>query len=310
MKILFMGTPDFALASLEKLYEKHQILGVFTKIDKPNTRGGKIKFNPIKEYSLKKNIPIYQPKSLNNEDIKKEIKDLCPDIIVIVAYGKIIPKEIINIPKYHAINLHTSLLPKYRGAAPINGAIINGETESGISVIFITEKLDDGDIILQYKTPISQSDNFLSLHDRLKEMGANALIDTLDLIEKNKVNPIKQDESLATYIKPFQKDDLKINWNKSEKEVYDFVRGLDPFPGAFSVIGDKILKISRVEENFKTYKDAKIGEVVDYIKKRGPIIATQNGSIILVSAKPENKKLLAGDDLINGRFIKIGDILS
>ncbi|MDR3259836.1 MAG: methionyl-tRNA formyltransferase [Fusobacteriaceae bacterium] len=310
MKILFMGTPDFALASLKKLYEKHQILGVFTKIDKPNTRGGKIKFNPIKEYSLEKNIPIYQPKNLNNEDVKKEIKDLCPDIIVIVAYGKIIPNEIIDIPKYRAINLHTSLLPKYRGAAPINGAIINGETESGVSVIYITEKLDAGDIIIQYKVPVFESDNFMSLHDRLKEIGANALIDTIDLIEKNKVTPIKQDESLATYIKPFQRDDLKINWNKSEKEVFNFVRGLDPFPGAFSTIGDKILKISRVEENFKTYKDAKIGEVVDYIKKRGPVIATQNGSIILVSAKPENKKLLAGDDLINGRFIKIGDILS
>lgn len=309
MRILFMGTPEFAVPSLNILNSEHDIIGVFTKIDKPNMRGKKIKYTPVKEYALEHNIPVYQPNSLKNEETQNLIKNLNPDLIVVVAYGKILPKEIIDMPKYGVINVHSSLLPKYRGAAPINAALIHGEVESGVSIMYIAEELDAGDVILTVKTPISDEDSFLTLHDRLKELGAQGLIQAVRLIEKGEAPRIVQNHSEATFVKPFSKEDCRINWEKSEREIFNFVRGMNPFPSAFTTLDEKIFKIYAVEENFKKYDNGVFGEVVDLKKGKGVVVKTGNGSVILTQVKPENKKLLNGADIINGGILKVGDIL-
>ncbi len=309
MRILFMGTPEFAVPSLNILNSEHDIIGVFTKIDKPNMRGKKIKYTPVKEYALEHNIPVYQPNSLKNEETQNLIKNLNPDLIVVVAYGKILPKKIIDMPKYGVINVHSSLLPKYRGAAPINAALIHGEVESGVSIMYIAEELDAGDVILTVKTPISDEDTFLTLHDRLKELGAQGLIQAVRLIEKGEAPRIVQNHSEATFVKPFSKEDCRINWEKSEREIFNFVRGMNPFPSAFTTLDEKIFKIYAVEENFKKYDNGVCGEVVDLKKGKGVVVKTGNGSVILTQVKPENKKLLNGADIINGGILKVGDIL-
>lgn len=309
MRILFMGTPEFAVPSFDILNSEYGIIGAFTKVDKPNMRGKKIKFTPVKEYALEHEIPVFQPNSLKTEETQNLIKELNPDLIVVVAYGKILPKEVIDIPKYGVINVHSSLLPKFRGAAPINAAIINGEKETGVSIMYIAEELDAGDVILTVKTEISDEDTFLTLHDRLKELGAKGLLEAVKLIEQEKAPRTPQNHEEATFVKPFSKEDCKIDWSKSEREIFNFVRGMNPFPGAFTLCDDKIFKIYAVKENFKVYEDGKVGEVVDIKKGEGVIVKTGNGSVILTQVKPENKKLLNGADIINGNILKVGDIL-
>ena len=193
MKIIFMGTPEFAVPSLENINRNHEILSVYTKIDKPNARGKKINYSPVKEYALANDLKIYQPESFKGREIIEEIREQKPDLIVVVAYGKILPKEVIDIPKYGIINLHSSLLPRYRGAAPINAAIINGDEKSGVSIMYVEEKLDAGAVILQSETTILDEDSFLTLHDRLKIMGADLLLEAINLIEKNDLKAVKKD---------------------------------------------------------------------------------------------------------------------
>lgn len=309
MKIIFMGTPEFAVPSLEKLEKKFEIISVFTKVDKPNLRGKKISFSPVKEYALSKNLKVYQPENFKDKDNIDIIKEQKPDLIVVVAYGKILPKEVIDIPKYGIINVHSSLLPKYRGAAPINAALINGEKKSGVSIMYVEEELDAGAVLLQKETEIEEEDTFLTLHDRLKEMGAELLIEAIELIKTGKVNAKKQDELLVSYVKPFKKEDCHINWNNKSRDIFNMVRGMNPLPTAFSYIDNKILKIYSAKIYEKKYPEAKNGEVVEFIKGRGIVIKTEDASIIIDSAKPENKKQLSGVDLINGNFLKKGDIL-
>ena len=310
MRILFMGTPEFAVPCFDVLNSEYEIIGAFTKVDKPNMRGKKIKFTPVKEYALEHNIPVYQPNSLKTEETQNIIKELNPDLIVVVAYGKILPKEIIDMPKYGVINVHSSLLPKYRGAAPINAALIHGEKESGVTIMYIAEELDAGDMILSVSTEIKDEDNFLTLHYRLKDLGAEALLKAVKLIEKEEAPRVQQNHSEATFVKPFKKEDCKIDWNKTEREIFNFVRGMNPFPSAYTTLDDKIFKIYGVKENFKSYEEGTAGEVVDIKKGAGVIVKTGNGSVILTEVKPENKKLLSGADIINGNVLKKGDKLN
>lgn len=308
MRVLFMGTPEFAVPSLKKIEEKHEIVGVFTKVDKPNMRGKKIKYTPVKEYALERGIPVYQPNSLKTDETFNIIKELSPDIIVVVAYGKIIPNNIIEYPKKGIINVHSSLLPKFRGAAPINAAIIAGEEKSGVTIMDIVEELDAGDIILASETDIKEDDTFLTLHDRLKEMGADLLLKALELIEKGEAKRIPQDNSKVTFVRPYKKEDCKINWELTEKEVFNFIRGMNPFPTAYSLIDGKVLKIYAVEKYGKKY-NGEVGEIVDKVKGKGFVIKVKDGSVILTSLKPENKKIITGSDSINGNILKIGDKL-
>ncbi len=310
MKILFMGTPEFAVPSLDVLDKNHEVIGIFTKIDKVNQRGKKVEYLPIKQYAIDNNIPLYQPTSLKTLEVFNLIKELNPDLIVVVAYGKIIPLDIINLPKYGIINVHSSLLPRFRGAAPINAAIMAGDDKSGVTIMYVEEGLDTGNIILADETPIHEDDDFLSLHDRLKDMGANILLEAVSLIEKGENQSIIQDETLATFVKPFRKNDLVIDWNKSEEEIFNFVRGLSPFPCSWTNLGENLLKIYKVKKHNKVYEVGTIGEVVDKVKGVGPVVKVGNGSVIITSAKPQSKKILGGADLLNGGFIKIGDILN
>ena len=309
MRILFMGTPDFAVPCLEILDKKHEIIGVFTKVDKINKRGKKIEYLPVKQYAIDKNIPIYQPNSLKDEETKNIIKKLNPDLIVVVAYGKIIPKDIIDMPKFGIINVHSSLLPRFRGAAPINAALMAGDEKSGVTIMYVAEGLDTGNIILAKETPITEEDNFETLHDRLKFLGAEALDEAVNLIEKGENESIPQDDSLATFVKPFKKEDLKIDWNKSKEEIFNFVRGISPVPCAWTMDEDKLLKVYEVKKYDKVYENGVNGEIVDKVKGKGPVVKVMGGSLIITSAKPESKKILSGADLLNGNFIKIGNTL-
>ena len=301
MRIIFMGTPIFALPSLEKIYKEHEIISVFTKVDKPNARGKKINFSPIKEFALANNLKIYQPENFKDSSLIEEIRNMQADLIVVVAYGKILPKEIIDIPKYGVINLHSSLLPRFRGAAPINAAIINGDDKSGVSIMYVEEELDAGAVILQEETEITD--------DRLKDIGADLLLKAIELIEKGQVKAQKQAEKLVTFVKPFKKEDCKIDWTKTSREIFNFIRGMNPVPTAFSNLNETIIKIYETKINDKVYNNATCGEVVEYLKGKGVVVKTADGSLIISSAKPENKKQMSGVDLINGKFLKIGEKL-
>lgn len=309
MKIIFMGTSEFAVPSLKILNEKHNIISVFTKVDKPNLRGKKINYSPVKEYALENKLEIFQPESFKDKNVIEKIKKLAPDLIVVVAYGKILPKEVIEIPRYGVINLHSSLLPKYRGAAPINAAIINGDSKTGVSIMYVEEKLDAGPVLLQAETMIDDGDTFFSLHERLKVMGAELLENAINLIEEGNIDLKIQDESLVTFVKPFKKEDCHINWNNKAIDIFNLVRGMNPLPTAFSYLNNKIFKIYSVKIYEKTYPEAQNGEIVEYLKGKGAVVKTFDSSVIIESAKPENKKQISGSDLINGNFLKIGDIL-
>lgn len=309
MKIVFMGTPEFAVPSLEIVNKNYDVVSVFTKLDKPNARGNKINYSPVKEYALANDLKIYQPQNFKEKEIIEEIKKIQPDLIVVVAYGKILPKEVIEIPKYGIINVHSSLLPKYRGAAPINAAIINGDKKSGVSIMYVEEELDAGAVILQGETDIVEDDTFLTLHNRLKDMGAELLLKAIKLIENGKVEAKEQDKKLVTFVKPFKKEDCRIDWSKTSKEIFNLVRGMNPIPTAFSSVEGKLLKIYSVIPYEKKYENHKNGEIVEFLKGKGVIVKTIDASLIITSAKPENKKQMNGIDLINGNFFKIGEVL-
>lgn len=309
MKVLFMGTPEFAVESLKKLDEKYEVVGIFTKVDKPNSRGKKIIFNPVKQYGLDKGIPVFQPNNIKNGEGLKIVKELNPDLIVVVAYGKIIPDDIIAYPEYGIINVHSSILPKFRGAAPINAAIVAGEEETGVTIMDIVTELDAGDIIEVGKTAIYPEDNFLTLHDRLKFLGAETLMVAVEKIFNKTAVRTAQNHSEATFVKPFKKEDLVIEWGKTSKEINNFVRGMTPFPGVFTHLDEKIVKIIEVKEYEEKYSDKMLGEVVDTVKNQGFVVKTGDSSLILTKIKPENRGIISGSDSINGKQLKVGEIL-
>ena len=309
MKTIFMGTPEFAIPSLKIVFENTDLKLIFTKEDKRNARGNKIIFSPVKQFGIDNEIEIIQPKTMRNEEVINKIKEINPDLIVVVAYGKILPKEIIDVPKYGVINVHSSLLPKYRGASPIHSAILNGDTQTGVSIMYIEEGLDSGDVILKEYCDITEDDTLGTLHDKLKELGAIGLKKALKLIENGEVRAEKQDENKVIFVKPITKEQTKINWNDTKEIVFNQIRGLNPFPGAHT--------FNEKHQNIKIYKSEKIdknyegenGTVVEIINKKGPVVKVANGGILLEEVKFEGKKLQKGIDIINGRKIVIGEKL-
>ena len=304
-----MGTPEFAIPSLKVVAKNTDLRAIFTKEDKVNARGNKIIFSPVKQFGIDNEIEVIQPKKVKDEKIIKKIKEINPDLIVVVAYGKILPKEIIDIPKYGIINVHSSLLPKYRGASPIHSAILNGDTESGVSIMYIEEGLDSGDVILQESCDILENDTLGTLHDKLKDLGAIGLEKALKLIEDGKVEATKQDESLATFVKSITKEQTKIDWNNTKEVIFNQIRGLNPFPAAHT--------FNEKNENIKIYKTEKLdreyegknGQIVDIINKKGPVVKVKNGALVLLEVKFQGKKLQRGADVINGRKMAIGECL-
>lgn len=248
MNIVFMGTPDFSIPSLKILLEsKHKILAVVTQPDKERGRGQKVTFTAVKQFAVENNIPVYQPEKLKgSEEFINQMKSLQPELFVVVAF-RILPKEVFEIPKYGSFNLHGSYLPKYRGAAPIQWALINGETETGLTTFKLAEIVDTGNIYLQQKLEIYPEDSFESLHDRMSELGAKLVLDTVNLIENGDYQLRKQDDSLASPAPKITKEICLIDWNKSADENHNLVRGLSPHPAAYFVYNDKLIKVYKTE---------------------------------------------------------------
>lgn len=247
MKIIFMGTPDFSIPSLKILLENnHEILAVVTTPDKERGRGQKITFTTVKQFAIDNNIPVLQPIKLKDESFINELKNLNPDLFIIVAF-RILPKEVFEIPKYGSFNLHGSYLPKYRGAAPIQWALINGDSETGLTTFKLAEKVDTGNIYLQEKVEINTADNFETLHDRMSLLGAELVLKTVSLIEHGDYELLQQDDSLASPAPKITKEICSIDFNKSAKEIHNLVRGLSPHPAAFFIYNNKVIKIYKTE---------------------------------------------------------------
>ena len=302
-----MGTPGFAVPSLNALIESEdEVVGVVTKTDKPQGRGQRIESPPIKILSQQYGIPILQPEKLKTEEFFNELKSFNPDLICVTAYGKILPKNILELPPRGGINVHASLLPKYRGAAPINWAIINGEKNTGITTMLMDEGMDTGDILLQHEIPIDEEDTGETLSERLSHIGAELLIQTIKLLKENKLSPIPQDHSKATYASMLKKEDGLIDWSKSAQEIRNLIRGTLPWPGAYTFLEGKNLKIYRA---IVSLGQGKPGLVI--ISTRGTLrVATGAGAIDIHELQIEGGKRLPIEAFLSGRKIKEGIILS
>ena len=307
MNILFMGTPDFAKESLEAIYNaKYNIIGVVTNPDKPKGRGMKMLASPVKEFALEKNIPVFQPlKVRKNTEFIEKIKELKPDVICVVAYGKILPKEILNIPQFGCINVHGSLLPKYRGAAPIQWAVINGDKETGITTMYMDVGMDTGDMILKEKVSIGENETTGELWDRLSKIGGELLVKTLKLIEAGNAPRTKQGEDY-TIAPMLDKEMSKIDWeNKTAEQIKNLIRGLNPIMGAYTFVNGKKLKIWKaqvVEENKILTSDNKIknGDIILADAKQGLFFKAKDGILEAIEIQAENCKRMNAKDFLRG----------
>ena len=321
MRVLFMGTPDFAKVSLEAVYNSgHEIIGAVTNPDKPKGRGMKMIASPVKEFALEKNIPIYQPlKIRNNIEFIEEIKRLNPDVICVVAYGKILPKELLEIPKLGCINVHGSLLPKYRGAAPIQWAVLNGDKTTGITTMYMDEGMDTGDMILKQEVEIGKDETTGELWNRLSKIGGELLIETLKQLEQGIAPRIKQGEEFTT-APMLDKEMAKIDWeNKTATEIKNLVRGLNPIMGTYSYINGKKIKLWKVqhleEEEFCTIKNfdkqklhnIENGTILISNDKDGLYIKAKDGVISVLEIQGENAKRMNINDFLRGNKLKINE---
>ena len=327
LKILFMGTPDFAQESLKSIYDAgFEIIGVVTNPDKPKGRGMKLAYSPVKEYALEKNLKIYQPiKIKNNTEFLDEIKTLAPDVICVVAYGKILPKEILEIPKLGCINVHGSLLPKYRGAAPIQWAVLNGDKTTGITTMYMNEGMDTGDMILKEKVEIGPEETTGELWQKLSKIGGEILVKTLKLIEEGKAPREKQTEE-ATLAPMLNKEMALIDWENSDaNKIHNLIRGLNPIMGAYSYIDGKKIKFwkSKVltKEEFFSYKtefeeyEAKFnnlvpGTILIADDKDGLYIKANGGVLKILEIQGENAKRMPTADFLRGNHLIAGMIFS
>lgn len=310
MKIIFMGTPDFAKDSLEAVYNAgYEILGVVTNPDRPKGRGMKLVASPVKEYAIEKELPIYQPEKIkNNMEFIEKIKELDPDIICVVAYGKILPKEILEIPKLGCVNVHGSLLPKYRGSAPIQWSVINGDKVTGITTMYMDVGMDSGDIILTKETEIGENETTGELWDRLSKIGAELLAETLKRIEDGTAPRIPQGEEF-TLAPMLNKEISKIDWeNKKAIEIKNLVRGLNPFMGTYSYLDGRKIKIWKVDiaKNINVENNISNGTIIKSDSKDGLYIKAKDGIIKVLEIQGENAKKMNIQDFLRGNEIKIG----
>ena len=305
VKIVFMGTPLFSVPILEALIENYNVLAVVTQPDRISNN--KVSEPIIKKIAQSHNIKVLQPLKIRKE--YKEIIDLNPDMIITCAYGQIIPKELLEFPRYGAINIHASLLPKLRGGAPIHHAIIDGYDETGITIMYMNEKMDEGDIILQSSTSISLDDTTETLHDRLSIMGRDLILKAIPEIVSGNINRIKQNEIEATYGYNISREDEKIDFNRTSHEIFNQIRGLNSYPGAYTTFNNKILKVWKSEISFNKYLDKKNGEIV-CLYDDGIGVKCFDGEIILKEVQLEGKKKQSARDFINGhRNELIGNVL-
>ncbi len=311
MKVVFMGTPEIAAGVLKSLIaSRHEVIGVVTQPDRPNARGNEIIFSDVKKVALEFSIPVYQPERASNEDFVEVLKELNPDIIVVAAYGQILKENILNLPKYRCINVHASLLPKYRGASPIQWAVINGEKESGITIMYMEKGLDTGDMILTRTLELAKDETAGSLHDRLAEIGGPTLLEAMDLIESGQAKPVPQNEAESSYVTVLKKSMGELDFNNEAVYLERLIRGLIPWPGAFTFINGKMLKIWKAEVSDITYEksaDLLPGRIFTPDNK-DLYVETSDKSLKLAEVQLEGKKRMKSEDFLRGFTISDGII--
>ena len=310
MRILFMGTPDYARVILESLYESgEEIIGAVTQPDKPKGRGYKLTPSEVKVYASEHGIPVFQPTTMKDGAFADTLAQLDPEMIVVAAYGKILPPYILDYPKYGCINAHASILPKYRGASPIQRAIMDGERETGVTAMYMDAGLDTGDIILCERVEIEENDNFESVHDKLAAAGAKAILETVKLSKTGSVPRTKQSDAESTYAAKIGREDRIIDFSANAKEVHDRIRALSPFPRAFTFLPDgKGLQITSSRLTDLETEDAPCGTVVKE-DKNGFYVRCSDGLILVTEVIPEGKGKMSAAEMNRGRRIAVGDVL-
>lgn len=310
MRILFMGTPDFAVFSLRALVERGEdVAGVVTQPDKPKGRGYELTPPPVKVFATEHGIPVYQPTTLKNGAFDSTLAKIAPDVIVVVAYGKILPASVLDFPKYGCINVHGSLLPRYRGAAPMQRAILEGEKETGVTTMQMDIGMDTGDMLLTGVLPIGENDNFETVHDALGALGAKVLLDTLDALRAGTLMPKKQDESAATYAAKIGKEDCELHFEESAQALHNRIRALSPMPLTFTHTPDgKLLKILESRVSATPAGGAAPGTVVS-VEDGKITVATGDGCIEFLRVLPEGKGRMSAADYLRGRKLSKGDCL-
>lgn len=317
MKIIFMGTPDFAVVPLEEIYKAgHEIVLIVTQPDKPRGRSGKLAPSPVKSWALEHDIEVFQPKKIRDEDAVEYLSKIECDIAVVAAFGQILPKSILDMPRFGCINVHASLLPKYRGAAPIQWAILNGEKKSGVTIMQMGEGLDDGDMLLTREVILDGTETGGSLFDDLAQLGGKAVVEALELIEQGSINPVKQDESAATHVSMINKELGRINWSDAAERIERYVRGLNPWPSAYSSFKGKNLKIWRshvvpseeLDSKGVNPADYKEGQVC-FVNKKCVFVATGEGVLSLDEIQLEGKKRMEIAPFLLGNDVLLGEEL-
>jgi len=309
MRIIFMGTPEFALPSLKAILEsKHELVAVVTQPDKPKGRGRQTTPSPVKEFSIENHLQVLTPDNLKSDDFASELKNLNPDLVVVVAF-RILPEKVFAIPPLGTINLHASLLPLYRGAAPINWAIIKGEIRTGVTTFFIRKRVDTGDIILQKELEIDPEETYGELSQRLSILGSELLLESIDLIEKGEVRPLPQSDTEATSAPKITPELCRIDWSKPAAEIKNLIRGLSPVPGAHTFYKGKLLKLFKAQVTDQTPHSEGFGEVTSADKDKGLVVKTSKGSLRILEIQPQSKKKMKGDEFVRGYRIREGERL-
>ncbi len=309
MRVIFMGTPDFAVASLEALLREHEVLAVITQPDKPKGRGKKLAFSPVKEYALAHGLAVLQPERVKAPEFVEELRKYNAELIAVTAFGQILPEEILNMPEYGCINVHGSLLPKYRGAAPMQRAIIDGETVTGITTMFMAKGMDTGDMLLKTEVEIAPEDNFETLHDKMAAAGASLLLETIAGLESGMIQRIPQKEEDATYAPMIDKETGHISWEKGGQEIINLMRGLTLGPGAYTLYEGEPLKLFRAEAENGAFPDAEFGEIVE-VTKQAFAVKCGDGVLWVRELQARGGKRMSADAYLRGHEMKEGVLLT
>ena len=309
MRVIFMGTPDFAVASLEALLREHEVLAVITQPDKPKGRGKKLAFSPVKEYALAHGLAVLQPERVKAPEFVEELRKYNAELIAVTAFGQILPEEILNMPEYGCINVHGSLLPKYRGAAPMQRAIIDGETVTGVATMFMAKGMDTGDMLLKTEVEIAPEDNFETLHDKMAAAGASLLLETIAGLESGMIQRIPQKEEDATYAPMIDKETGHISWEKGGQEIINLMRGLTPGPGAYTLYEGEPLKLFRAEAENGAFPDAEFGEIVE-VTKQAFAVKCGDGVLWVRELQARGGKRMSADAYLRGHEMKEGVLLT
>ena len=308
LRVVYLGTPEFAVPSLQALLDETDVLAVITQPDRPKGRGRQVASPPVAEVAEANGVPVLQPARLRSPEVIETLRELAPDVNVTVAYGRIIPREVLELPRLGSINVHPSLLPKYRGASPITSAILNGETETGVTIMYQSMELDAGDLILQRRVPIAPEDTARTLYDRLARLGADALVEALRLVAAGRAPRIPQDHAAATYAGKLEKEHGRIDWAKPARELVNLIRAMDPWPSAYTMHRGRLLKVWRASVRDEAGA-GEPGTVLDVGPGEGIVVASGQGAVRLLEVQPEGRRRMSADEYARGARLRPGERL-